>query len=66
MPSAWSRRGDYTSLFGSGLKHALAGRQLAPAQARIRAYPLLGPTSGGSPGLCGHLETFERAVSFRR
>lgn len=39
VPSARSPRGDYMSLFGSGLKHTLAGRQLALAQARIHAYP---------------------------
>lgn len=32
-PPPAPRGGDYMSLFGSGLKHTLAGRQLALAQA---------------------------------
>lgn len=38
-PSPAPGGGDYMSLFGSGLKDSLAGRQLAPAQARMRADP---------------------------
>lgn len=60
-----SLTGDHTSLFGSGLKHNLAGAQLAPAQARMRACPSR-PHFQQVTGLCCHLETFERAVSFRR
>jgi hypothetical protein len=57
--------GNYMSLFGSGLKPSLAGRQLASAQ-HYCMPALSGPTSSRSPDLCCHLGTFERAVSFRR
>lgn len=52
------------SLFGSGLKPSLDGRQLASAQ-HYCMPALWGPTSSRSPDLCCHLGTFERAVSFR-